>query len=44
LDGGFDVGVAVSGIIQTFAFTVTKIKMDWWGNNVAASGPRLRQL
>lgn len=40
LEAGFDVGVAVSGIIQTliFAFGVPWFTLKWWGNTVAVSG------
>ncbi|KAH8816600.1 oligopeptide transporter 2 [Xylogone sp. PMI_703] len=39
LEAGFDVGVAVSGIIQTFALQFGKsITLDWWGNTVATAG------
>lgn len=39
LEAGFDVGVAVSGIIQTFALQFGKtVTVDWWGNTVATAG------
>lgn len=39
LEAGFDVGVAVSGIIQTFALDFGgKVALDWWGNTVSTSG------
>jgi OPT family small oligopeptide transporter len=38
IEAGFDVGVAVSGIIQTFAFAFTGASLNWWGNNVAQQG------
>jgi OPT family small oligopeptide transporter len=38
LEAGFDVGVAVSAIIQTFAFAFTGITISWWGNNVSQQG------
>lgn len=39
LEAGFDVGVAISGIVQTFAFSMgTKVALDWWGNKVATAG------
>lgn len=33
-------GVAISGIIQTFAFAFgpSSISLNWWGNNVATQG------
>jgi len=39
LEAGFDVGVAISGIIQTFAFDLIKgVSIKWWGNHVAIAG------
>jgi OPT family small oligopeptide transporter len=38
LEAAFDVGVAISGIIQTFAFAFTGITLSWWGNNVSQQG------
>ena len=40
LEAGFDVGLAVSGIIQTLAlsFGSTAISINWWGNAVATAG------
>lgn len=39
LEAGFDVGVAVSGIIQTFALDFADdIALKWWGNTVATAG------
>jgi hypothetical protein len=38
LEAGFDVGVAISAIIQTFAFDFTGVTLSWWGNNVAQQG------
>jgi len=39
LSAGFDVGVAVSGIIMTLAFNFGReVTLDWWGNNVAQVG------
>ena len=40
LNAGFDVGVAVSGIIQTLAFSFgsSSIAINWWGNTVATAG------
>ncbi|KAK3182148.1 oligopeptide transporter 6 [Lecanicillium sp. MT-2017a] len=39
LEAGFDVGVAVSGIIQTFALDfATPVNLNWWGNTVATAG------
>ncbi|ORX37028.1 oligopeptide transporter 2 [Kockovaella imperatae] len=42
LEAGFDVGVAISGIIQTFVFAFTNhqkgITLNWWGNTVGTAG------
>ncbi|CAN6675128.1 oligopeptide transporter 2 [Trichomonascus vanleenenianus] len=40
LESGFDVGVAISGIIQTFAFNFGSkdISINWWGNTVSQAG------
>lgn len=40
LEAGFDVGVAISGIIQTFAldFGSTSANLNWWGNMVSTTG------
>jgi OPT oligopeptide transporter protein len=41
LEAGFDVGVAISGIIQTLAFafsTQAGVSLTWWGNTVATAG------
>ena len=42
IEAGFDVGVAVSGIIQTLVFAFSNggkgISINWWGNNVATQG------
>jgi OPT family small oligopeptide transporter len=40
LEAGFDVGVAISGIIQTFAFAfgATSVNLNWWGNSVSTAG------
>ena len=39
LEAGFDVGVAVSGIIQTFAFAFgASVAINWWGNSVGTAG------
>ncbi|CZR63038.1 related to Oligopeptide transporter 2 [Phialocephala subalpina] len=39
LEAGFDVGVAISGIIQTFAFDFgPSVVLNWWGNTVSTAG------
>lgn len=38
IEAGFGVGVALSAIIQTFAFDFTGKSIDWWGNSVMISG------
>lgn len=39
LEAGFDVGVAISGIIQTFAFDFgPSVALNWWGNTVSTAG------
>ena len=40
LKAGFDVGVAVSGVVQTLAFSfgTSHIAINWWGNAVSTAG------
>lgn len=40
LESGFGVGIAISGIVQTFAFQFQDepISLDWWGNHVSEGG------
>jgi hypothetical protein len=39
LEAGFDVGVALSGIIQTLAFDFgSGVSLKWWGNTVSTAG------
>ena len=39
LESGFDVGVAISGIIQTLALSFgANVSIKWWGNTVATAG------
>jgi hypothetical protein len=42
LEAAFDVGIALSGIIETFVFAFTNggkgISISWWGNKVATAG------
>lgn len=38
LEAGFDVGVAISSIVQTFAFDFPNVSLSWWGNNVEQAG------
>ncbi|KAH8894599.1 oligopeptide transporter 2 [Thozetella sp. PMI_491] len=39
LEAGFNVGVAISGIIQTFAFAFgASVAINWWGNTVSTAG------
>ena len=38
LEAGFDIGVAISGIVQSFAFNFTGATIDWWGNSVGTAG------
>ena len=42
LEAGFDLGVAISGIIQTLIFAFSNnengIKIVWWGNTVSTAG------
>ena len=39
LEAGFDIGVAVSGTIQTLAFAFTGSKFPkWWGNTISEAG------
>ena len=38
LECGFDIGVAVSGIIQTFALQWNNYTLNWWGNTVSTAG------
>ena len=39
LEAGFDVGVAVSAIVQTLAFQFgPPVSLNWWGNTVATAG------
>ena len=39
LEAGFDVGVAISGIVQTFALSFDNtVTLNWWGNTVATAG------
>ena len=39
LEAGFDIGVAVSGTLQTLAFAFSgKAVPNWWGNTVAKGG------
>jgi hypothetical protein len=38
LEVGFDVGVAISGIIQTFVFDFgPSVALNWWGNMVSTA-------
>lgn len=45
LETGFDVGVAISGIIQTFAFdfATKSVNLNWRGNTVATAGVDFQQ-
>jgi OPT family small oligopeptide transporter len=38
IEAGFDIGVAVSAILQTFALNWNGYTLSWWGNNVATAG------
>lgn len=39
LEAGFDVGVAISGIIQTLALDfAANVSINWWGNTVSTAG------
>jgi hypothetical protein len=38
LEAVFDIGLAVSGIIQTFAFAFIGITLSWWGDKVSQQG------
>ncbi|KAH9203702.1 hypothetical protein DL95DRAFT_277344, partial [Leptodontidium sp. 2 PMI_412] len=39
LEAAFDVRVAVSGIVQTFAFDFgPSVSLNWWGNTVSTAG------
>jgi hypothetical protein len=40
VEAGFDVGVAISAIIQTFAldFGANAVSINWWGNLVSTAG------
>jgi OPT family small oligopeptide transporter len=41
VEAGFDVGVAISGIVQTLAFDFSSsagVSLKWWGNEVAQAG------
>lgn len=38
IEAGFDIGIAVSGIIQTFALNWSNITLTWWGNTIATAG------
>ena len=39
LEAGFDVGVAISGIIQTLALSFgANVAINWWGNSVSSAG------
>lgn len=39
LEAGFDVGVAISGIIQTLVLSfAVQVTINWWGNTVATAG------
>ncbi|KAL8377276.1 hypothetical protein RB595_008115 [Gaeumannomyces hyphopodioides] len=38
LEAGFGVGVAVSGIVQTFGLVLTRTELAWWGNEVTLAG------
>ncbi|CAJ2514139.1 Uu.00g022580.m01.CDS01 [Anthostomella pinea] len=38
VEAGFGVGVALSAIVQTFAFAFTGIELTWWGNTVSKAG------
>ena len=39
LEAGFNVGVAVSGTVQTLAFAFSGKKVpDWWGNKITTAG------
>jgi OPT family small oligopeptide transporter len=40
LEAGFDIGVAISGILQTFAldFQSNSVSLNWWGNTVSTAG------
>jgi hypothetical protein len=38
IEAGFDIGVAVSAIVQTFALNWSNIDLKWWGNTVSTAG------
>ena len=38
LEAVFDVGVAISGIVQTFVLDFAGVQIKWWGNTVATAG------
>lgn len=38
LEAGFDVGIALSAIVQFFALSWSGISLKWWGNSVATQG------
>lgn len=38
IEAGFDIGVAVSAIIQTFALDWNPVSINWWGNTISTAG------
>lgn len=38
IEAGFDIGVAVSAIVMTFALSWNKIQLKWWGNTISTAG------
>ena len=40
LESGLDVGVAISGLVQSFIFSfgLPNVTLNWWGNTVSLAG------